>query len=99
MDQQISDFLTQGGNVEQVPRGISGRNPGDPPIKTSSSFFNKPRESRTYVPEVIAALDSRRQEKTTKQKPASPKHTKMHKKVIYDDFGEALRWEWVEEAK
>jgi hypothetical protein len=46
------------------------------------------------VPEVIAAIDERRNAKPA-TKPTTKPRTK--KKIIYDDFGEPLRWIWVEE--
>lgn len=98
IDQQISSYLTKGGDVEQVPRGISGRNPGDPPLKPNNSFFSQPKENRTYLNEVVATLDLRRQQKNQPLKPAKSKQSRMVKKIIYDDFGEALRWKWEEET-
>ncbi len=96
MDEQISAYLKQGGDVEQVPRGLSGRNPGDPPIKPNS-FFAQPKESRTYLTDVVATLESRREQKTPPKKSTANRQPRMRKKIIYDDFGEALRWIWVEE--
>jgi hypothetical protein len=91
INQQIDDFLDRGGEVTNVATGTSGR---DEHLSVARSLFDKPRESRTYVPEVIAAIDSR--------KPGRPKTgsdrtttTKPRKKIIYDDFGEAVREVWV----
>lgn len=93
IEQQITDFLSRGGAVEQVQRGISGRDDSSGPIKPDSTTFQQPRAERTYVPEVIAALEQRR--KTMGEKSRPPKR-KPRKKIIYDDFGEPLRWEWEE---
>lgn len=92
MDKQVAEFLNQGGKVDEVERGISGRNANEP-LKPTNNSFGQPKVSRTYVPEVIAAIDARRNKPV--QKPQK-KSTKPHKKIIYDDFGEPLRWEWVE---
>lgn len=92
MDKQIADFLDNGGKVAEVERGISGRNSNEP-LKPDTSNFQQPKVGRTYVPEVIAALDARRKPPTEKTKPA---RRKPYKKIFYDDFGEPLRWEWVE---
>jgi hypothetical protein len=97
LEQQVNEFLHQGGDVQQIKRGVSGRHPGDPPLKASNSFFSKAREERTYLPEVVAALEARRQEKSGKTKAKPPTASKPRKKMIYDDFGEPLRWEWVDE--
>ena len=94
IEQQIADFIDQGGTVEEIERGISGRDTDAGPLKPDNTAFLQPKEGRTYVPEVIAAIESRR-----KPKPLKPKTNKRkpYKKIIYDDFGEPLRWEWVEE--
>jgi hypothetical protein len=93
LEEQMQDFLAGGGAVDDIPRGISGRNPGDPPVKPKSEFFEKSAETRTYVPEIIAALEER------KKKPAPPKKRvkKPRKVMLYDDFGEPLRWIWKDE--
>lgn len=93
MEKQIADFLKKGGKVDAVERGISGRNNNEP-IPVGNGNFEQPKMGRTYVPEVIAALEARRKPLPEKPKPAS---RKPRKKLIYDDFGEPLRWEWVED--
>lgn len=93
IEQQIDDYLKQGGQVEQVTQGVSGRDGATGPINPNITF-DQPKQERTYIPDVIAALDERKKPKTAvKQK----RKTKARKKIIYDDFGEPLRWEWVEE--
>lgn len=92
MNKQIADFLNKGGEVAEVERGISGRNTNDP-LKPDNSGFQQPKVGRTYVPDVIAAIDARRKPQAEKPKPAK---RKPYKKIIYDDFGEPVRWEWVE---
>jgi hypothetical protein len=91
MDQQIHDFLNQGGLVNEVPRGLSGR----PFAQGSlvSIFDGQGQEDRTPLPEVVAAIEARRKPQ------AAAKHYKPRpkKKVVLDDFGQPLRWEWVEE--
>ncbi len=94
---QIAEFLSRGGDVEQIARGISGRNLGDPPIKPSREFFTQPKETRTYIPEVLAAMDERKRMLSSKRKSSPPPQRKPQKKLIYDDFGEPLRWEWIDE--
>ena len=90
LEQQIEEYLAQGGSVESVPRGTSGRDPSTAPPE---AFSTKPKESRTPVPEVVAAIESRKRP----TKPAPKPKRRAKKKLIYDDFGEPLRWEWVEE--
>jgi len=88
---QIDSFLHEGGNVNEVPRGVSGRPYAQSPLM--SIFEGNSHEDRTPIPDVVAAIEARR-------KPNAPlKHYKPRpkKKVILDDFGQPLRWEWVEE--
>ena len=94
INRQIAEYLSRGGKAVQVERGVSGRNGADAPLKSSGAVFQQPRTERTYVPEVIAAIDARRNAKPLKHKTPKPK---PRKKIVYDDFGEPLRWEWVEE--
>ncbi len=93
IEKQIVDFLKQGGSVSQIERGISGRLNPDGPLKPESGNFQQPKTERTYLPEVVAALDERKKAKPVKSKSIKKK---PKKKIIYDDFGEPLRWEWVE---
>lgn len=98
MEREMRHFLQQGGKVDEVPRGTSGKEPGAPPTYLAKRLFTEPRETRTFVPEVVAAIEARRLEKskrTAKPKPARP--NKPRRKIIYDDFGEPLRRVWVED--
>jgi hypothetical protein len=91
LEQQIQDFLTQGGAVNEVPRGISGRPYGNGPL--ISIFDGNSQDNRTPLPEVVAAIEARKKPHVN-LKPYKPR---PRKKVILDDFGQPLRWEWVEE--
>lgn len=93
LEAQVQSYLEKGGDLLSVANGVSGRDNPDGPLKPNHLSFDEPKEGRTLVPEVLAAIDSRRR---PVQKPKHvPKRPK--KKMIYDDFGEPLRWEWVEE--
>ena len=63
LERATDSFLRQGGRVEQVPQGASGKNPGDPPLFLNRRLFIEPRTKRTLVPEVVAAIEARRKEK------------------------------------
>ena len=96
IEEQVSDYLRRGGAVETVSRGVSGRDSHDGPLPGFSGFSPRPREQRTYLPEVVAAIEAR------KRRPKPPEHARNRKprlvrRAIYDDFGEPIRWEWVEE--
>jgi hypothetical protein len=92
--QQINDFLDKGGKVAEVERGKSGRDNPDGPLNPDSTSFQQRKIERTYLPEVVAAIDARRKQKPIKTKPSK---RGPRKKTIYDDFGEPLREVWVEE--
>ena len=89
---QIDAYTRLGGEINQVPRGLSGRD--NPQESLQTPLFDGPKTSRTPIPEVIAALDSRSQKNTGSKKPGL---TRRKEKIIFDDFGEPLRKVWVEE--
>ena len=90
---QITAYLNEGGQVAAIPRGISGREPmTQPPLPIS---FDRPQSERTPVTEIISAIEQRRQHKGLRK--TTQRLRKPRKKLIYDDFGQPLRWQWVEE--
>lgn len=96
IERQIDDYLNGGGTVTNVERGLSGRENPNGPLKPDNTAFQQPKVPRTYVSDVVAAIDARRGKKPTGT--ASKSATKRpRKKIIYDDFGEPLREVWVEE--
>lgn len=97
LQEEMEAFLREGGEVHEVARGISGREPSPGPARPTplqSHEERAPREERVYLNEVVAAIEARRRPQPPKSgvRPKRPK-----KRLIYDDFGEPLRWEWVEE--
>lgn len=99
LHQQTERFLRAGGQVEKVPQGLSGKEPGEPPLFLNRRLFIEPRAPRTLVPEVVAAIEARRRENTARKAPAKRRRSaaQPRRKVIYDDFGEPLRHLWVED--
>ena len=98
LEREMAHFEKGGGHVTQVPRGISGKDALEPVNPQTRRLFLEPSSKRTLVPEVVAAIESRRKQKL-KRTPA-PKTSRLPKprrKTIYDDFGEPLRRVWVEE--
>ena len=96
LEQEMTRYLKRGGHVDKIPRGVSGRDEALPSVLPSRSLFIEPSIERTPVPEVIAAIESRRGPKA--KPPAKAKRrTQRHRKTVYDDFGEPLRHVWVEE--
>lgn len=97
LDQETERFLRQGGNVDKIPQGISGKEPGDAPVFLNRRLFVEPRTSRTLVPEVVEAIESRRREKRGRKPAARRRVPRPRRKVIYDDFGEPIRKVWLDE--
>ncbi|ACE83142.1 hypothetical protein [Cellvibrio japonicus] len=91
LEEQVREYLRTGGKVNEVPRGLSGRPYAQSPL--ISIFEGTSHEDRTPVPEVVAAIEARKKP----QAPARQRKPRPHKRVILDDFGQPLRWEWVED--
>ena len=98
LQEETERFLRQGGSVENIPQGISGKDPGDAPLFLNRRLFIEPKGTRTLVPEVVAAIEARRKDKN-KRKPQRKmsRLPRPRRKTIYDDFGEPLRRVWVDE--
>ncbi len=92
LDRQMEEFLREGGQVHEIPRGISGRNPGEGMLPEAPIISDKPKEERTYLNDVVAGIEARRKA----QHPEKKKSRRPRKKYIYDDFGEPIRWVWEE---
>jgi hypothetical protein len=95
--QETERFLEQGGSVNEIPRGISGKNPGDPPMFLNRRLFVEPRSPRTPIPEVVAAIEARRLQKFRHKPHRKRRLPSPRRKIVYDDFGEPLRRIWQEE--
>jgi len=98
LERETEHFLEQGGQVQAIPNGISGKDPTEPPLFLNRRLFTEPRVERTPIPEVIAAIEARRRDQF-KRKPQI-KRTRLpqpRRKIIYDDFGEPLRKVWVDD--
>lgn len=93
LDHQMAEYLESGGRISEVAAGTSGREHLKGPL---TPIFT-PRESvqgRTLVTEVVAAVEARRRPQPASR--ASRKPSRPHKRMVLDDFGQPLRWEWVE---
>jgi len=89
LDAQVKAYLDQGGEVAEIPKGVSGRPLGSGPL--FSVFEGESQENRTQVTDVVAAIESRKKHHHAKAPMSGPK-----KRVILDDFGQPIRWEWVD---
>ncbi|MFK7975791.1 MAG: hypothetical protein AB8C02_06620 [Halioglobus sp.] len=94
---QMDQFLQDGGSVNKIGQGISGQNPGDPPVFLNRRLFIEPKEKRTLVPEVVAAIEARRKEKFARKPARKGRRAQPRRKTIYDDFGEPLRRVWTDD--
>jgi hypothetical protein len=90
IESQIEEFLREGGMVQSVERGISGRELG---AKLPPVAFQQPRMTRTPLVEEIKAIEARRKPGATPKRPQSRQPKRV---LITDDFGEPLRWSWQE---
>ena len=98
LKREMERFLNRGGEVESVPRGVSGKDPGDPPLFLNRRLFVEPPLPRTPIPEVVAAIEARRQLKPRRGPVRKQSRLPQpRRKIIYDDFGEPLRKVWVDE--
>ena len=93
LQQQMDEFLSKGGEVASIETGISGRE--DPAAAPSNHPFAKPKEKRTPVLDSIESIEARRKPKTSPAQKVKPKE--QIRKPVMDDFGEIVRWVWVEE--
>ena len=94
MNQDVLSFESTGGHVEEINSGVSGVVGG--PLKAQETvIFNEKKEPRSYVNDVVAAIDSRKKG-GTKKKLKTNTNKKPQRRLIYDDFGEPLRWVWDE---
>lgn len=90
LEQQVASYLSHGGAIDVVERGTSGLPHDKPWINPFKSGDSEKSQSRTPVPEVVAAIESRRH---SRKKP-EPQRRRSEKVWIYDDFGEPVRWVW-----
>ncbi|MFC3151711.1 hypothetical protein ACFOEK_11795 [Litoribrevibacter euphylliae] len=95
LDQEMGQYAHDGGEILEVAQGVSGVQGG--PLKAQETIiFDGNKEPRSYVNDVVAAIDSRKK----KSKPPAKKSQgskQPKRKLIYDDFGEPLRWVWDDE--
>lgn len=90
-------YMREGGTVQEIPRGTSGRDDATGPLRPTTFQTGEPARDATPLTDVVNSIEARRRAKTST--PAKPRKAKLkpRRKMIYDDFGEPLRWTWVEE--
>lgn len=95
LEDQLQQFLHAGKEVKQIPKGVSGKETGANFHKPMQWQMEKSEGERTYLPDVVQRLDERKQPKPR----VASRHVRKRarKKLVYDDFGEPLRWVWVDD--
>lgn len=93
LQREVQEYLEHGGQIEEVPAGVSGR---DDNRIIQTPVFDTPKSERTPVPEVVASIESRRRQKPAAQPPKKVRRS-PREKIIYDDFGEPVRKVWVDD--
>jgi hypothetical protein len=93
IEQQMQDYLARGGKVVSVAQGVSGR--ADALAQNHRPFVEPSREGRTPVSDVVATIEARKKTKPTSTPTNRP--NRPRKKMLYDDFGEPLRWIWIDQ--
>ncbi len=98
LQQEMREYLQNGGQVKAVPRGTSGREEGARgPIQSHFVSSGSPAaQDQSPLYDVVQSIEARRRAKPKKPK-ATKSPTRPKRRLIYDDFGEPLRWEWVED--
>ena len=83
--EQIDEYINKGGDINRVARGVSGHENNNPPQQFT--YIPNENQTRTDISFLLKTIDARKQRPIKKQ--GKPK-----KRLIYDDFGEPLRWVW-----
>ncbi|MBM6550340.1 hypothetical protein [Marinomonas ostreistagni] len=91
IESQIESFIRQQGEIEQVEMGASGLQDGK--YNTSHMGFIEPKKDRTPLNHIVAAIQQRKADKK-QPAPKIKRNSGPKKKVIYDDFGEPIRYVW-----
>lgn len=94
LSRQVDSYLASGGKVNTIPTGVSGNDANVNLFSRSTSF--EPKKDRTPVTDVIKVLEERKNNKSRRLK---SRRTGPKKKLITDDFGEPVRWVWVDDAE
>jgi hypothetical protein len=94
LDSLVDQYINDGGGISKHSLGESGRDVNQPLEK--SPAIEKNTQSRTPVTDVVKAIEERKKNKN-KPELKTTRVKRQKKKLIVDDFGEPLRWIWVEE--
>lgn len=90
LEREVQSYLAQGGEVKNIPNGVSGNESNLNLFSQATQF--EPKKERTPVTEIVKELEARKKTKSV----AANRSRGPKKKLITDDFGEPLRWVWEE---
>jgi len=90
IDSQIESYLASGGEVNAIANGISGNTTNSNLFAHSTTF--EPKQERTPVFDIVRDLEERKRNKPLQSKVSK----RPKKKLITDDFGEPIRWVWLD---
>src|SRR5699024_5150352 len=90
MRREMERYLAGGGRIQHIPNGASGRDPATSGARRPPSFAAGPPTTRTDLSALAVAIDARKR----KAAPTPGRRPRRRRKLIYDDFGEPLRWVW-----
>ena len=93
---RTEEFLARGGRIREVPPGTSGLREGQP-VPAFRTFSPATLSRRTPLTEVVASIEARKKSRKNRHARGPARSTGPRRKLIRDDFGEPLRWVWVDE--
>ena len=91
LSDEVAKFFQDGGTVDEVQQGVSGRD--NPAQAILPVLFGEKSMQRTDARGALKAIDDRKRQSLEKK----PSIKKAKKVPVYDDFGEILRWVWEDE--
>ena len=62
----MEEFLNQGNNVDEIPRGVSSRDGADKPLRADTWQMDNSKGNWTYLPGVVDSLEMLRLSKSAK---------------------------------
>ena len=95
LESLVDQFIKAKGEIQQVDMGESGLIDGK--YNTSHMGFSEPKQDRTPLNHVVATLQQKKHNKSHSPSTQSKPKKKPTKKIIYDDFGDPIRWVWEDE--
>ena len=95
LQRQVEEFIDRGGEVTHVPQGDGGWDNSKGALKPSQTIFDGTPKQRTPLDHLLKSIDSRRAKKRAKPKQRA-RLPQPRKQAIYDDFGEPIRYIWVD---